>query len=94
MAGSTKVDFLRRWAPLDAMAKFGTPTITIALAWVFFGEGTQGFWSGARGGGEKVSTMLVSIGMVGGLTPIFDVGCSTPYFSMKKYWGGMMLVCC
>jgi hypothetical protein len=26
------------------------------------GEGAQGFWSGARGGGEKVSTMLVSIG--------------------------------
>ena len=29
------------------------------------GEGAQGFWSGARGGGEKVSTMLVSIGTVG-----------------------------
>ena len=28
------------------------------------GEGAQGFWSGARGGGEKVSTMLVSIGTV------------------------------
>ena len=29
------------------------------------GEGAQGFWSGARGGGEKVSTMLVLIGTVG-----------------------------
>jgi len=29
------------------------------------GEGAQGFWSGVRGGGEKVSTMLVSIGTVG-----------------------------
>ena len=29
------------------------------------GEGSQGFWSGARGGGEKVSTMLVLIGTVG-----------------------------
>ena len=28
-------------------------------------EGAQGFWSGARGGGEKVSTMLVLIGTVG-----------------------------
>ena len=28
-------------------------------------EREQGFWSGARGGGEKVSTMLVSIGTVG-----------------------------
>ena len=26
------------------------------------GEGAQGFWWGARGGGEKVSTMMVSIG--------------------------------
>ena len=25
-------------------------------------EGAQGIWSGARGGGEKVSTMLVLIG--------------------------------
>ena len=29
------------------------------------GEGAQGFWSGARGGGEKVFTMLVLIGTVG-----------------------------
>ena len=29
------------------------------------GEGAQECWSGARGGGEKVSTMLVSIGTVG-----------------------------
>jgi hypothetical protein len=29
------------------------------------GGGVQGFWSGARGGGEKVSTMLVSIGTLG-----------------------------
>ena len=25
------------------------------------GEGAQGFWSGARGGGEKASTMLVLV---------------------------------
>ena len=57
------------------------------------GEGAQGFWSGARGGGEKVSTMLVLIGTMGG-PEFFDVGHLTPYFSMKKYGGGMMLVCC
>ena len=28
-------------------------------------EGTQGFWSGARGGGGEVSTMLVWIGTLG-----------------------------
>jgi hypothetical protein len=56
------------------------------------GEGTQGFWSGARGGGDKVSTMLVSIGMVGS-PELFDVGFLTPYFSVKKYGGDMMLLC-
>ena len=56
------------------------------------GERAQGFWSGAREGGEKVSTMLVKIGTMGS-PDFFDVGCSTPYFSMKKYGGGMMLVC-
>ena len=29
----------------------------------------------------------------GGFTLIFGVGCLTPYFSVKKYGGGMMLVC-
>ena len=56
------------------------------------GEGAQRFWSGARGGGEKVSTMLVLIGTMGG-PELFDVGCSTHYFSVKKYGGGMMVVC-
>ena len=35
------------------------------------------------GGGDRVT----------GLTLIFDVGCSMPYFSVKKYGGGMMLIC-
>ena len=56
------------------------------------GERVQGIWSGARGGGEKVSTMLVSIGTMGS-PEFFDVRCSTPYFSVKKYGGGMMVVC-
>jgi hypothetical protein len=58
------------------------------------GEGAQGFWSRARGGGEKVSTMLVSIGMMC-IPEFFHVGRMTPYFSMKKYGNGrgMMLVC-
>jgi hypothetical protein len=29
------------------------------------GEGVQGFWSGARGGGEKVSIVVVLIGSMG-----------------------------
>ena len=43
------------------------------------GEGAQGFWSGARGGGEKVSITLVLIGTMGS-PEFFDVGCLTPYF--------------
>ena len=56
------------------------------------GEGAQGFLSGARGGGEKVSITLESIGMMGS-PELFEVGCSMPYFSLKKFRGGMMLVC-
>ena len=41
--GSTTVDLLRRWAPLDAVAEFGAPTITIALAWVLSVRGRKGF---------------------------------------------------
>jgi hypothetical protein len=29
------------------------------------GEGAQGIWSGARGGGEKVSMVMVMIGTLG-----------------------------
>jgi hypothetical protein len=56
------------------------------------GEGTQGFWLGARGGEEIVSMILVSIGTMG-CPEFFDVDCLMPYFSMKKYGGGMILVC-
>jgi len=52
-----------------------------------FNEGAQRFWLGARGRGEKVSITLVSIGTIGS-SEFFDVGCSTSYFSVKKYGGG------
>jgi hypothetical protein len=50
---------------LDAVAKFGAPTVTIALAWVLSVRGHKGFGREQEGGGEKVFTMLVLIGMVG-----------------------------
>jgi hypothetical protein len=53
------VNLLRRWAPLDAVAELGAPRMGVV------GEGVQGIWLGDRGGGEKVSTMLVSIGTLG-----------------------------
>ena len=81
------VDLLLRWAPLDTVAEFGALTITVALAWVLSVKGGQGFWSGARGGGEKVSITLVSIEAMGS-PECFGVGCSTPYFSVQKYGGG------
>ena len=45
-----------------------------------------------RGGRKSVHNVGVDRDTAG-LTLIFDVGCSTPYFSVKKYGGGMMLVC-
>ena len=47
---------------------------------------------GSKRGGRK-SVHNVGVDRDAGLTLIFDVGCSTPYFSVKKYGGGMMLVC-
>ena len=57
------------------------------------GEGAQGFWLGARGGGRKIVHNVGVDRDTAGLTLIFDVGCLMPYFSVKKYGGGMMLVC-
>ena len=64
----------------------------VSLAWVFLVRGHKGFGREQEGGGEKVSTTLVSIGTMGS-PEFFNVGCSKPYFSVKKYVGGMMLVC-
>jgi len=47
------VDLLRLWAPLDAVAKFGAPTITIALAWVLSVRGRKGFGHKQEGGEKK-----------------------------------------
>ena len=91
MGGSTTVDLLLQWAPLDAVAKFGAPTVTIALAWVLSVRGHKGFGREREARGRKVHN--VGGDRDGGLTLIFDVGCSTPFFSVKKYGGGMMLVC-
>ena len=85
MGGSTAVDLLRRWAPLDVVAEFGAPTITIALAWVLLVRGYKGFGREPEGGRNSVHN--VGVNRDGGLTLIFDVGCSTPYFSVKKYGG-------
>ena len=51
--GSTAVDLLRRWAPLDVVAEFGTPTVTIALEWVLSVRGRKGFGREREGWGEK-----------------------------------------
>ncbi len=72
------------------MAEFGAPTITIALAWVLSVRGRKGFGREREGGRKSVHH--VGVNRDGGLTLIFDVGCSTPYFR-EKYRGGMKLVC-
>ena len=87
---------VRTWAArvdghLDAVAEFGAPTVTIALAWVLSVSGRKGFGQEREGGRKSVHN--VGVDRDGVLTLIFDVGCSTPNFSVKKYGGGMMLVC-
>jgi len=52
LGGSTTVDLLRPWSPLDAVAEFGAPTVTIALACVLSVSGRKGF-SQEREGGRK-----------------------------------------
>jgi hypothetical protein len=86
LGGSTTVDLLLQWAPLDAVAQFGAPTLTIALASVLFVKGHKGFGR-EREGGEK-SVHNVGADREIGCPEFFDVVCSTPYFSMKKYGGG------
>ncbi len=48
--------------------------------------------AGSKRGGRK-SVHVGGDDRVTGLTLIFDVGCSMTYFSVKKYGGGMMLIC-
>jgi hypothetical protein len=60
-------------------------------AWVLSVRGRKGFGREREARGRKVHN--VGGDRDGGLTLIFDVGCSTPFFSVKKYGGGMMLVC-
>ncbi len=66
------------------MAEFGAPTVTIVLTWVLLVRGRKGFGREQEGGGESVNN--VGVDMNTGLTLIFDVGCSTPYYSVKRMW--------
>jgi len=60
--------------PLDAVAKFGTPTITISLAWAWVSllKGCKGFGREQEEGGEKKCPLVsIAIGTMTGLTQIF-----------------------
>jgi hypothetical protein len=56
LGGSTTVDLLCRWAPLDVVAKFGAPTATVTLSYSYKfslrGNGAGGLESDR--GGVKV----------------------------------------
>ena len=68
------VNLLRRWAPLDVVAEFGAPTVTIALAWVLSVRGRKGFGFGwEREGGGRKSVSNVGVNRDTGLTQIFYV---------------------
>jgi len=69
LGGSAAFNLLRRKAPLAALAKFGDSAARrhycACMGVVIVSEGAQEFWLGARGGGEKVSMVMVSIGSLG-----------------------------
>ena len=88
MGGSTTVDLLLQWAPLDAVAKFGAPTITIALAWVLSVRGRKGFGREREGGRKSVHN--VGVDRYGGLTLTFRCGLFDALFLHEKIWGGMI----
>ena len=68
------VNLVRRWAPLDVVAEFGAPTVTIALAWVLLVRGRKGFGFGwEREGGGRKSVSNVGVNRDTGLTQIFYV---------------------
>ena len=65
------VNLLRRWAPLDVVAEFGAPTVTIALARVLSVRGRKGFGREQEGGRKSVHN--VGVDRDTGLTQIFYV---------------------
>ena len=88
LEGSLTVDLLRRWAPLGAVAEFGDSAASMPLGCCQW-EGARVLVGGMRGGVKKCPWWWWCLGW----PQFFDVGCLMPYFSMKKYGGGTMLVC-
>jgi len=72
LGGSATADFLRRWAPLDAVAEFGAPTVTLRSHGCCRWEGARVLVGSERGG------RIIVHGDGGdrdtGLTPIFRSG--------------------
>jgi hypothetical protein len=65
LGGSTTVDLLRRWAPLDAATKLGDAAAGSAPPCVLSLRGRGGGGSGGRGGVVKVSRLIVILGSRG-----------------------------
>jgi hypothetical protein len=54
--GSTMVDLLHQWAPLEAVTKFGATTATVLLPWVLSVKGARVLVGSERGGRKVVRT--------------------------------------
>jgi hypothetical protein len=65
LGGSTTVDLLRRWAPLDAATKLGDAAAGSAPPCELSLRGRGGGGSGGRGGVVKVSRLIVKLGSLG-----------------------------
>jgi hypothetical protein len=86
VGGSTTVDIMRWWVPLEVVAKFGNSNAARMLTWVLFVRVCKGKRLGARGEGEKVSRLMAIIGTVGfWFWQHNNVGLLTLYYAVKKY---------
>ena len=69
MGGSTTVNLLHRWTPLEAVVLFGGSAATVTLAWVLSVMGCKGFGQEQEEGEKSVHGGYVD--RVTGLTTIF-----------------------
>jgi hypothetical protein len=98
LGGSSLVDLPHQWAPLEMWSNLAIHHHCSAPMGVA-GERAQGFWSGARGGGEKVSIVMV-MDRVARLTTIFWCVMFNALFlhekvcSVKNNGGGGMILMC
>ena len=94
LGGSTTVNLLRQWAPLEAVAEIRNSTTAQTLACVLLVRGGKGEGWEQKGGGGKVLRLKGLTGTLGlWLWQHNDVGLLTLFYAVKKYGEPMILLC-